>query len=56
MLFDGYSLSEASERFGIKPANAKMMAYRFRKWARKTMESLNAEPPTLRLLAAGEVE
>lgn len=56
MLFDGYSLSEASERFGIKPANAKMMAYRFRKWARKTMESLNAEPPTLRLLAAGEAE
>lgn len=56
MLFDGYSLSEASERFGIKPANAKMMAYRFRKWARKTMESLNADPPTLRLLAAAEAE
>lgn len=56
MLFDGYSLSEASKRLGIKQSNAKMMAYRFRKWAKKTMESLYGEPKSLRLLAAAEGE
>ena len=56
MLFDGYSLSEASKRLGIKQSNAKMMAYRFRKWAKKTMESLYGEPKSLRLLAAADGE
>lgn len=56
MLFDGYSLSEASKRLGIKQSNAKMMAYRFRKWAKKTMESLYGEPKSLRLLATAEGE
>ena len=49
-LAEGYSVEEVSELMDIRPSNTRMMAYRFRKWAKGVIKSLGEVSEAERLL------
>ena len=49
MLSDGYSLEEAASFLGLVPSNARMMAYRFRKWAKKVIAEVKSDKAMAKL-------
>ncbi len=49
-LSEGYSIQEVSEQMDLRPSNTRMMAYRFRKWAKTVLKSLNEASEGERLL------